>query len=91
MVPVGGNISISFNASDFVATQSYHYCWQKQSGTGWTDASNLTKIENLGSPNFTTSLGQSGNYRLKLVSKFGYDTKEVYSSASTPSIIVYSV
>jgi hypothetical protein len=91
MVPVGGTINVSFVAADFVTAQTYYRCWQKQNGNTWVDVSSLTKIENLSSPNFTDSLGQSGNYRLKIVSKFGHDTKESYSSTSGPSIIVYSV
>ena len=91
MVPVGGTINVSFVTTDFVSSQTYYRCWQKQNGNTWVDVSNLTKIENLSSPNFTDSLGQSGNYRLKIVSKFGHDTKESYSSTSGPSIIVYSV
>ena len=91
LVQTHANTTVTLDTTDINAAQTYWYCWQRQSGGNWVDATNLTQITNLSNPTFTDSFGTSGTYRLKIVTKFGKDTKETLSTAAEKLLTVYSV
>ena len=91
LVQTNANTTVTLATTDIRSAQSYQYCWQRQSGGSWVDATSLTPITDLSHPTFTSKFSASGTYRLKIVTKFGQDTKETFSTAAEKLLTVYSV
>jgi hypothetical protein len=75
--------------------QKYSYCWQIKNGSNWNDATSLVELtvpaDKTTNITLSDSFKNKGEYRLKVVAKFGADTKITYSSETTALIKVYTV
>ena len=91
----GTSVGVELKTASMLDNQKYSYCWQIKNGSNWNDATSLVEltvpVDKTTNITLSDSFKNKGEYRLKVVAKFGADTKITYSSETTALIKVYTV